>query len=235
MSIRVLKLNEDSSWMWESDSLSILVDPWFTVSQIDLAPWFSEQFHLNPQPLISDIKKPHYIFISHPFTDHCNKETLLQFDPTIPILGESNTLTKIKRWNYFKNLININDFEKVKIERINKKSLFDLVHNAFLISFENKKLVYAPHGFKSLNKHITADVLITSCSTYHLPWYLGGTINLSSIIKIGFRPLRNNELLITLLKMYRDTLRKGYEVNRCLSAENLIALHKNQFSIVVSS
>ncbi|MCX6196481.1 MAG: ORF6N domain-containing protein [Flavobacteriia bacterium] len=60
-------------------------------------------------------------------------------------------------------------------------------------------------------------------------------INLSSIIKIGFRPLRNNELLITLLKMYRDTLRKGYEVNRCLSAENLIALHKNQFSIVVSS
>ena len=53
--------------------------------------------------------------------------------------------------------------------------------------------------------------------------------------KIEFRPLRNNELLITLLKMYRDTLRKGYEVNRCLSAENLIALHKNQFSIVVSS
>ena len=221
--------------MWESDSLSILVDPWFTVSQIDLAPWFSEQFHLNPQPLISDIKKPHYIFISHPFTDHCNKETLLQFDPTIPIIAETNILTKIKRWNYFKNLININDFEKVKIERINKKSLFDLVHNAFLISFENKKLVYAPHGFKSLNKQITADVLITSCSTYHLPWYLGGTINLSSIIKIGFRPLRNNELLITLLKMYRDTLRKGYEVNRCLSAENLIALHKNQFSIVVSS
>jgi hypothetical protein len=43
--------------------------------------------------------------------------------------------------------------------------------------------------------------------------------NLSSIIKIGFRPLRNNELLITFLKMYRDTLRKGCEVNRCLSAE----------------
>ena len=235
MSIRVVKLNEDSSWIWESDSLSILVDPWFTASQIDLAPWFSEQFHLNPQPLISEIKKPHCIFISHPFTDHCNKETLLQFDPTIPIIAETNTLTKIKRWNYFKNLININDFEKVKIERINKKSLFDLVHNAFLISFENKRIVYAPHGFKSLNKHITADVLITSCSTYHLPWYLGGTINLSSIIKIGFRPLRKNELLITLLKMYRDTLRKGYEVNRCLSAENLIALHKNQFSIVVSS
>ena len=52
---------------------------------------------LNPQPLISEIKKPHYIFISHPFTDHCNKETLLQFDPTIPIIAETNTLTKIKK------------------------------------------------------------------------------------------------------------------------------------------
>ncbi len=42
-------------------------------------------------------------------------------------------------------------------------------------------------------------------------------INLSSIIKIGFRPLRNNELRITLLKIYRDKSRKGFEVNRCLS------------------
>ncbi len=41
--------------------------------------------------------------------------------------------------------------------------------------------------------------------------------NLSSIIKIGFRPLRNNELRITLLKIYRDKSRKGFEVNRCLS------------------
>ncbi|NDC28488.1 MAG: ORF6N domain-containing protein [Crocinitomicaceae bacterium] len=41
--------------------------------------------------------------------------------------------------------------------------------------------------------------------------------------------VRNNELLITLLKMYRDTLRKGYEVNRCLSAENLSPLHKTSF------
>ena len=197
MAIRVVKLNEDSSWMWESDSLSILVDPWFTASQIDLAPWFSEQFHLKPQPLISEIKKPHYIFISHPFTDHCNKETLLQFDPTIPIIAETNTLTKIKRWNYFKNLININDFKKVKIERINKKSLFDLVHNAFLISFENKKLVYAPHGFKSLNKHITADVLITSCSTYHLPWYLGGTINLGINKALSMAELLSTSIILS--------------------------------------
>lgn len=64
MAIRVVKLNEDSSWMWESDSLSILVDPWFTVSQIDFAPWFSEQFHLKPQPLISEIKTSLYFYFT---------------------------------------------------------------------------------------------------------------------------------------------------------------------------
>ena len=108
-----------------------------------------------------------------------------------------NTLTKIKRWNYFKNLININDFEKVKIERINKKSLFDLVHNAFLISFENKRIVYAPHGFKSLNKHITANVLITSCSTYHLPWYLGGTINLGINKALSMAELLSTSIILS--------------------------------------
>ena len=122
---------------------------------------------------------------------------MLQFDPTIPIIAENNTLTKIKRWNYFKNLININDFEKVKIERINKKTLFDLVHNAFLISFENKKIVYAPHGFKSLNKHITADVLITSCSTYHLPWYLGGTINLGINKALSMAELLSTSIILS--------------------------------------
>lgn len=122
---------------------------------------------------------------------------MLQFDPTIPIIAETNTLTKIKRWNYFKNLINNNDFEKVKIERINKKSLFDLVHNAFLISFENKKIVYAPHGFKSLNKQITADVLITSCSTYHLPWYLGGTINLGINKALSMAELLSTSIILS--------------------------------------
>ena len=59
--------------------------------------------------------------------------------------------------------------------------------------------------------------------------------NLSSIIKIGFRPLRNNELRTNLLKIYRDKSKKLCEVNRCLSAEYFFALHKNQLFSVVQS
>jgi DNA polymerase III subunit delta' len=43
--------------------------------------------------------------------------------------------------------------------------------------------------------------------------------NLSSSLKIGFRPLISRELRLTLLKMYRDTLKKRWEVNGCLLAD----------------
>jgi hypothetical protein len=66
-----------------------------------------------------------------------------------------------------------------------------------LISFENKRIVYAPHGFKSLNKQITADVLITSCSTYQLPWYLGGTINLGINKALSMAELLSTSIILS--------------------------------------
>lgn len=52
----IKRLNEDSSWWWEIDGYSIAVYPWFSPSQIDLAPWFSEQFHVTPQPEVGQLK-----------------------------------------------------------------------------------------------------------------------------------------------------------------------------------
>ena len=66
-----------------------------------------------------------------------------------------------------------------------------------MISFENKKIVYAPHGFKSLNNYVTADVLITSCSTYHLPWYLGGTINLGINKALSMAELLSTSIILS--------------------------------------
>ena len=55
--MRLVKLNEDSSWIWEWQEIRVLVDPWFTPSQIDYHPAFSEQFHLTEQPKVSDLGK----------------------------------------------------------------------------------------------------------------------------------------------------------------------------------
>src|SRR5690554_5270069 len=46
---------------------------------------------------------------------------------------------------------------------------------------------------------------------------IDNTMNLSSIIKIAFRPLKNSKIQYKVTKMYRDTLRLLYEVDylRC--------------------
>jgi len=174
--MRLVKLNEDSSWIWEWDGIRVLVDPWFTPSQIDFHPAFSEQFHLTAQPKVSDLGKIDYIFISHPFTDHCNKETLLQFDKDIPVISRTGTLNKISSWNHFKVLIPIEE-APFKISVITTNSLFDPVHFAFRIENEDGTIIYAPHGTKAKNLP-EADVLITTTTTFELPFWLGGTINL---------------------------------------------------------
>ncbi|MEY4286177.1 MAG: hypothetical protein RL511_250, partial [Bacteroidota bacterium] len=74
--MQLTKLNADSSWMFHFDGLHVLVDPWFTESQVDFYPWFSRQFHLDEQPRVAALQKPDFIFISHRYTDHCNQETL---------------------------------------------------------------------------------------------------------------------------------------------------------------
>lgn len=170
------KLNEDSSWWWELDGKTFLVDPWFTESQVDLAPWFSRQFHLTQQPRIEDLKLPDFIFISNTFTDHCNKQTLLQFDSHLPIVGSEKVIRKISKWGHFSHLLTL-DKAPISITRISSEKWLDLVHDIYLFSTRKGKILYAPHGSQLKNPPKT-DVLITTTASYSLPFWLGGTVNL---------------------------------------------------------
>ena len=177
--MKLTKLNDDSSWLWEFDSFSVLVDPWFTTQQVDLAPWFSKQQHFREQPQLADLPPYNVIFISHPFTDHCNKETLLQLPPDILLIAAPNVLRKIKSWHHFKHLLPL-DEAPFEITRITKASIWDLVHHAFLIKSSNTALLYAPHGLKQDLKVIKVDILIGTSTLFKLPFFLGGTINLGA-------------------------------------------------------
>jgi Beta-lactamase superfamily domain len=90
--MQLTKLNADSSWLWTIDGLRVLVDPWFTESQVDFHPWFSRQFHLDEQPSVATLQKPDFIFISHRYTDHCNRQTLLQLDANIQLIATRQNL-----------------------------------------------------------------------------------------------------------------------------------------------
>ncbi len=171
------KLNKDSSWLLESMEGRILIDPWFTSSQIDLAPWFSEQCHISDQPLVASLGVVDYIFISHPFTDHCNKETLLQFSAAIPVITTASIAKKISRWNHFKNIYTLEN-APIQIKRLPSSAVLDLVHDGFLFYVEGKVILYAPHGLKKYSHPDKVDILISTTTRYHLPFWLGGTVNL---------------------------------------------------------
>lgn len=170
------KLNDDCSWLWEFDGIKIIIDPWFTPSQIDGHRLFSEQFHQTKQPTVSSLPKVDYLFISNPFTDHCNKETLIQFDPSIPLIAKKSILKKIEKWNHFESLIPLYD-APFHVKEYKPSCFLDLVHSAYLFHTEEGKILFAPHGAKT--KEIPkVDVLFTTTTRYHLPFWLGGTVNL---------------------------------------------------------
>ena len=174
--MRFQRLNDDCSWLWELDGLRIIVDPWFTPSQIDGHRLFSEQFHQSPQPLVSSLPQSDYIFISNPFTDHCNRETLLQFDSSVPVIAKDRILKKISKWNHFRHLISLQE-APFPIREYKPRRFLDLVHSAYFFNSEEGTLLFAPHGAE-MSTLPKIDVLIATTTRYHLPFWLGGTVNL---------------------------------------------------------
>jgi len=172
--MQLTKLNADSSWMFHFDGLHVLVDPWFSESQIDFHPWFSRQFHLDEQPRVAALQKADFIFISHRYTDHCNQETLLQLDANIPLIALPGILKRIETWGHFKKLIPLSE-APFDIQLIATRQ--NLVHKAYLINSSTGKLIYAPHGAK-LKQDCDARIVIASTLRYELPFFLGGVINL---------------------------------------------------------
>jgi L-ascorbate metabolism protein UlaG (beta-lactamase superfamily) len=118
---RLTHLNADTSWLLQLPNqasraqlqtrkyYNILIDPWLSGSQVDIASWFSIQWH-STIPFASsfaavsalalkaesrDIQLEQdddqsvidAVFVAHEFTDHCHEETLLQVPSLIPVFA----------------------------------------------------------------------------------------------------------------------------------------------------
>lgn len=96
---------------------NILIDPWFVGGQSDVARWFSQQWHREESKVKSvqeveeicrqiellaggmrtksrkggdvteDASLIDVVAISHEFTDHCHRETLLEVHPDVPVIA----------------------------------------------------------------------------------------------------------------------------------------------------
>lgn len=129
-------LNADSSWLLQIPFppnhpsangrrfFNILLDPWLSGPQSDVASWFSKQHHaikphyssiLQVEELCRDVERLlgdavnedgrliDAVAISHEFTDHCHEETMRMLDPRTPVFANDKAIDLIKSWKHFAN------------------------------------------------------------------------------------------------------------------------------------
>jgi hypothetical protein len=97
-------LNADTSWLVQIPTSSedssatsvftILIDPWFTGPQTDYSRFLSTQEHAVPSAVssISELCQKFQttidaVCISHEWTDHCHKATLMEVAPDVPVFA----------------------------------------------------------------------------------------------------------------------------------------------------
>lgn len=176
----------------------ILIDPWLRGGQSDVAAFFSQQWHADPsavqsinevEEVIKGIEEVAHkkgaasdgswidvVVVSHEFTDHMHKETLLEIPRTVPVLATSKAAAAITSWTHFDHVEEIPRFDGdwsqasaehlpswVGISRVAKAGV-DLLyyHSAVMITFSKsadqnpgieheyattpEAVIYTPHG-----------------------------------------------------------------------------------------
>lgn len=184
---------------------NILIDPWLVGGQSDVASWFSQQFHAVPSAVKSidevedlalraeisaaaeeeDDDMPERepgetmidaLAVSHEFTDHCHKETLLEVNPNVPVFAIKEAAKLIEGWKHFRTVVAVNTFgaegetdwrstcipplpEWIGISRLLQADDVLNYHAALLITFNNRhanskaKLNVKPTGKRKRGSH----------------------------------------------------------------------------------
>lgn len=101
------------------------------------------------------------VVISHEFTDHCNKHTLLELDPDTPIFATKLAFDLIRSWNYFSQVQEMpnfsaenSDWRKTSLQPLPKwlgisrvVTVSDALyyHSAILLTFDvDRKMIGVP-------------------------------------------------------------------------------------------
>jgi hypothetical protein len=119
------------------------------------------------------------IFVSHYLGDHCDRATLEQMDPSVPLISIKFVVEKVKKWNHFQTLEQMHDLDidspqsmwqalvsstlpnYVRVGRIPDGGSIAELHWATLIAFSPsgdqltsstsnvETILYSPHGIYS--------------------------------------------------------------------------------------
>ena len=180
----------DSSWQITWKGHSILIDPWLIGSETDGFAWFNKQWHASPPAKISSLNHYDAILISQHFSDHCHEATVLKLEEKTVLSSKQGAkrISKVINKNRVQVLpvLTKNDWLKLgELEIALLPAAFKLSasFNGIVIKCGTDILVYCPHGYsltdaqKAILSQYQTVLLITSFSTFQLPFFLGGMVN----------------------------------------------------------
>lgn len=180
-----------SSSVGHRTHFNLLIDPWLRGPQSDVASWFSTQWHVVA-PSVDTLANLNQVLcsletgsnqgqdgsqewfidavaISHEFTDHCHKATLLELPPDTVVFAADLAADLIRSWNHFDSVTTTPGFSRdgswkgienkrlpswLRIARIITPNNSLYYHSAIIVAFnlsesstdEAETIVYSPHG-----------------------------------------------------------------------------------------
>lgn len=132
----------------------------------------SEAYDLDPDLLGSSTTVLSYIdavVISHEFTDHCHRETLLEVHPDVPVFASTKAAGLVQSWSHFNTVVDMSLFGQetdwrttstaplppwIGISRLVTKSDALYYHSAVIICLAGENtsaeaVIYTPHGVEA--------------------------------------------------------------------------------------
>lgn len=172
-----------------------LLDPWLQGPQTDVARWFSTQWHVVPpsvatiadlSSVLQEVEDPEghakesqdsfidAVAISHEFTDHCHKATLLELPKNTPVYAADVAAKIIKGWDHFLTIVTLPVLDQgvhwskltagplpnwIAIGRVTTPKNNLHFHSAILLAFSHshtqdshdstaEAIIYSPHGIR---------------------------------------------------------------------------------------
>ncbi len=188
--LKIRRLNMDSSWQIHWAKQSLLIDPWLIGSEIDLMPSFNKQWHRTKPVSIDSISNYDAIVISQHFSDHCHEETLQKLDTKMILTTRKGARRLKKKINLDSPLVipslesgNWLHLGALSLCLLPERTKLSASFSGLIIRHSDEIIAYFPHGYVLTEKQkdilisYKTVLLITSFSSFKLPFYLGGYVN----------------------------------------------------------
>lgn len=187
MSLPLARLNGDSAWRFELAGTCVVVDPWLTGPEVDIAPWFNTQWLTRPTVTAEDVPAHDVVLVSQPYGDHCHPDTLRSLPGTPPVVVVPSARAAIQaalpgrpvhvlpRWGQ-----SALELAGLSWWRLSPPWWRVPPYHAVVVADSHgRAVVHAPHGLplpdaERLVGHVDVAVLAITRTWYALPWWLGG-------------------------------------------------------------